>query len=73
MNKNLLFGDIVVVEDNLIGVIVKSWMSNGGATHEVYVRSYRSIQEYSEDHIERYRVRHKELAGDELQYQNNNL
>ena len=34
------FGNVVVVEDGLIGVIVKSWADN---THEVYVRSYNGV------------------------------
>lgn len=64
------FADIVVVENNLIGVIVKSWIRNGGEVlHEVYVRPYNSIKEYKEDEIERYMVRHKELSEEELDWQ----
>ncbi len=37
--------------------------------HEVYVRSYNSITTYPEEKIERYRVRHKELDEEELEYQ----
>lgn len=66
-----LFGDIVVVEDNLIGVIVKSWQSiNHGKYYEVYVRNYNAIKEYDEQEIERYKVRHKELNEEEMYYQN---
>lgn len=70
-----LFGDIVVIEENLIGVIVKSWErmngdDKGSYYYEVYVRNFNSINEYDEDEIERYRVRHKELDEDELYYQN---
>ena len=47
-----LFGDIVIVEDYLEGVIVKSWQS---LTHdnyyEVYVRNYNCIKEYNEKDI----------------------
>ena len=66
-----LFGDIVVVEDNLIGVIVKSWESTRYSNYyEVYVRNYNAIKEYNEEDIERYKVRHKELNEEEMYYQN---
>ena len=67
-----LFGDIVVVEDNLIGVIVKSWETtlSKNRFYEVYVRSYNCIKEYDEQDIERYKVRHKELNEEEMYYQN---
>ena len=65
-----LFGDIVVVEDYLIGVIVKSWQSSmRGNYYEVYVRNYNRIKEYDERDIERYKVRHKELNEEERFYQ----
>ena len=66
-----LFGDIVVVEKSLVGVIVKSWESNKrGRYYEVYVRNYNKIVEYDERDIERYKVRHKELNEEEMYYQN---
>lgn len=70
-----LFGDIVVVEDCLIGVIVKSWQSKiygivTGNHYDVYVRSYNAIKEYNEEDVERYKVRHKELNDEEMYYQN---
>lgn len=66
-----LFGDIVVVEGNLIGVIVKSWQSTvRGNYYDVYVRNYNSIIECDEKDIERYKVRHKELNEEEMYYQN---
>ena len=34
------FGNVVVVDDDQIGVIVKSWADG---THDVYVRSYNGI------------------------------
>ena len=66
-----LFGDIVVVEGNLIGVIVKSWetLLSKERFYEVYVRSYNCIKEYDEQDIERYKVRHKELSEEEMYYQ----
>lgn len=70
-NMRFLFGDIVVVEDYLIGVIVKSWQSSmRGNYYEVYVRNYNRIKEYDEKDIERYKVRHKELNEEEIYYQN---
>lgn len=62
------FGDIVVVDGNLIGVVVKSWQ-NG--THEVYVRMVNRIVTYKESEMQRYMVRHKYLDEDELVYQRN--
>lgn len=74
MSKNkprFLFGDIVVVENDLIGVVVKTWDSSSkGYQYEVYVRSYNTINDYDESEIDRYRVRHKELNEEELMYQN---
>ena len=68
------FGDIVVIEGNLIGVIVKSWIGNKiGINYEVYVRSYNTIVNYTEDNIERHMVRHKELDQEELEYQYNTI
>lgn len=74
------FGDIVVVENNLIGVVVKSWINPKNLSvnpkdrevrHEVYVRYFNEIREYPEELIERYMVRHKYLEGEEITWQNN--
>lgn len=70
MKAKFLFGDIVVVAGNLIGVICKTWQCNKGYYYEVYVRNYNRIIEYYEWDIERYRVRHKELNDEEMEYQN---
>ena len=64
-----VFGDIVVVEGNLIGVVVKSWFSPQRKFYEVYVRCHNSIIEYNENEIERYLVRHKYLNQMEYEYQ----
>lgn len=64
------FGDIVVVEGNLIGVVVKSWISRENNC-DVYVRSYNRIVNYPESKIERYMVRNKELNEEELEWQAN--
>lgn len=70
MKARYLFGDIVVVEKDLIGVIVKTWYNDRRGYHyEVYVRNYRGIKEYDEKDIDRYRIRHKELSDEELEYQ----
>lgn len=74
MIREFLFGDIVVVEGNLIGVVVKSW---GGslketvpAHYEVYVRMHNEIRKYPINEVQRYKVRHKYLDEEELGYQN---
>lgn len=67
------FGDIVVVDDGNIGVVVKSWINqkDNSHTYEVYVRLYQGIKEYKESDIERYMVRHKYLSEEELEWQYN--
>lgn len=62
------FGDIVVVDDIQIGVIVKCWT---GKNYDVYVRSYNTIKSYAENDIQRYMVRHKYLNEEEIEYQYN--
>lgn len=69
---NYCFGDIVVVEGHLIGVVVKSWISSiDGPNHDVYVRNRNAIRNCKEFEMQRYMVRHKELSEDELIYQRN--
>lgn len=67
------FGDIVVVEGNLIGVVVKSWVTYSKGkkvlNYDVYVRMKNAIQNYREEEIQRYMVRHKYLNEEELEYQ----
>lgn len=73
------FGDMVVVEDNLIGVVLTDWINPKNAInpkdrevkHEVYVRYFREIREYTEEQMERYMVRHKYLEGEEIIWQSN--
>ena len=67
------FGDIVVVDDNQIGVIVKSWVDikTDILNYDIYVRSYNLIKNYYEDEIEHYMVRHKYLNDEEIEYQRN--
>lgn len=67
---NFCFGDIVVVEGNLIGVVVKSWVTSARTVrHEVYVRYFNEIREYEEAVMQRYMVRHKYLSDEEIEYQ----
>lgn len=68
-----LFGDIVVVEGDQIGVILKTWGDTSNSpdsyTYDVYVRSFNMIKTYPESEVERYRVRHKYLSDEELGWQ----
>ena len=68
------FGDIVVVEGFMIGVVVKCWLRSGNDKqhqYEVYVRMYNGIRTYNENEIERYMVRHKYLDNEEMEWQKN--
>lgn len=68
------FGDIVIVDGNQIGVIVKSWeasLQGLPESHDVYVRSYNRIFNYPESEIRRYMVRHKYLDEQEMEWQAN--
>lgn len=75
----LTFGDIVVVDGENIGVVVKCWgraiagpnVGKDEPKYEVYVRMYNGIKEYSENEVERYLVRHKYLSEEELEWQSN--
>ena len=40
------FGDIVIVDNFQIGVVVKSWCSASGNNYDIYVRSYDVIKNY---------------------------
>lgn len=54
------FGDIVVVEGDKIGVVVKSWVTfHKGErinNHDVYVRMCNEIKNYKESEMQRYMV-----------------
>jgi hypothetical protein len=73
MKPKFLFADVVVINENQIGVVVKTWESlrNNIYSYEVYNRMTNSIETYTENNIERYRARHKYLNKEELEYQNN--
>ena len=66
-----LFGDIVVINENQIGVVVKTWEKTGLNTYEyeIYNRMTNKIETYLEKDIERYKVRHKYLDEEEMYYQ----
>lgn len=61
-----IFGDIVVVYENQIGVVVKSWenIKAGTFSHEVYVRSWNEIVTFDEQAMKRY-IYNKELCDEE--------
>lgn len=68
----LVFGDICVVEDELIGVVVKCWgrsNKNKEPHYEVYVPIYNKIQIYKSSEVERYQVRNKYLSDEEVEWQ----
>lgn len=61
------FGNVVVVEGDLIGVIVKSWgpsSKTGKYSHEVYVRMFNGIKDYPEEEI-RHFIYSKELTEED--------
>jgi len=58
------FGNVVVVDETHIGVIVKSWEDG---THEVYVRSRNCIETYQSWNIKHY-VYSKELHESERKF-----
>jgi preprotein translocase subunit YajC len=57
----LNFGDIVVVDHGLVGVVVKCWEND---LYEIYVRSYNDIMQYKKSEIERF-IYDKELSIEE--------
>ena len=68
------FGDIVVVEKSLIGVVVKSWgrsVNGKEPEHDVYVRMHNGIKRYKESEMQRYMVRHKYVDEQELRWNKN--
>jgi hypothetical protein len=70
----LAFGDIVVVDKYLIGVVLKCWLpiyKDKTPTYDIYVCNYNCIRIYKESDIDRYLVRHKELDDEEMEYQHN--
>ena len=60
------FSNVVVVDDDQIGVIVKSWADN---SHEVYVRSYNESRIYAGKDIKHY-IYSKYLSDKECEFYN---
>jgi len=58
------FGNVVVVDGDQIGVIVKTW---GGYEYEVYVRNENRIRQFKETDIDHY-VYSKQLSEDEMRF-----
>ena len=59
------FGNIVVVDDGQIGVIVKTWKNiSDSFFYAVYVRNYNNVRQFSEEEIHHY-VYSKSLHEDE--------
>lgn len=58
------FSNVVVVENNLVGVVVKSWANN---THEVYVRYFNSVRTYKEKEM-KHLIYDKVLDDDSLEF-----
>ena len=68
------FGDIVVVNGDEIGVIVKCWQRSARGKepeYDVYCRIMDNIESIPESKIQRYMVRHKYLDEQELTWQAN--
>ena len=58
------FGNVVVVDDGLIGVIVKSWVNDD---HDVYVRGYNGVRTYQGKDIQHF-VYSKALTDEEKEF-----
>jgi hypothetical protein len=58
------FSNVGVVNEDQIGVIVKSWQDK---TYDVYVRSYNGVTEFKEEDIKHY-VFSKELTEEEIEF-----
>lgn len=63
------FGQVVVVEEELVGVVVKVWTASRdyAFNYEVYVKSYNAIKDYPEHEVMQY-IHHKELEDWEKEY-----
>lgn len=63
------FGNIIVVNTDQIGVIVKTWHGKVPYTYnyDVYVRSHNGVRNYEEKDINHF-IFSKELTSDELEF-----
>jgi len=65
---------MVIVENDLIGVVVKSFCrsdKDSELNYDIYVRMYNNIKNYPENQVERYMVRNKYLSDEEIEWQKN--
>lgn len=68
------FGDIVVINKDKIGVVVKCWQRSVRGrepSYDVYCRILGEVVNFPESEVQRYMVRHKYLDEEELQWQAN--
>lgn len=61
-----------MVENGLVGVVVKSWSGSKGNNHDVYVRGYNRIENYKEEDIKHF-IYNKELSNEDLDYYDNQI
>jgi hypothetical protein len=61
------FSNVVVVDDDQVGVIVKSWDGRKGYNHDVYVRGYNGVKNYEEAEIKHF-IYSKTLLPDECEF-----
>ncbi len=61
------FSNVVVVDNENIGVILKTWGGGREYSYDVYVRSYNEIRCYRESEIKHF-VYSKELSDDEKEF-----
>ncbi len=66
MKTRFQFGNVVVVNGDQIGVIVKSWRGTT-PSYDVYVRNLNCIQEYHEPDIQHY-IYSKDVPENELEF-----
>jgi hypothetical protein len=62
--RNYSFGQVVVLEEGQIGVVVKCWADD---TYEVYIRELNTVSNYRYNEIRPY-IYSKTLAPDEFGY-----
>lgn len=67
MKTRFQFGNVVVVNQNQIGVIVKTWGGKNGFNYDVYVRDFNSVENYHEDSISHF-IYNKDLTEEECKY-----
>ncbi len=62
------FGQVVVVDNDQIGVICKTWINpKKGFIYDIYVRSYNGVNEYAEENVHHF-IYSKELLDEEKEF-----